>query len=47
MKVQPSIRFPVLSAEPSIREKECNEVDNKRIITMMNIEFSDIYLSKT
>jgi signal transduction histidine kinase/PAS domain-containing protein len=41
------IRFPVLSAEPSIREKECNEVDNKRIITMMNIEFSDIYLSKT
>jgi len=38
------IRLPELPAEPSIKNNEYGEIDNKKIISMMNIEFSDIYL---
>ncbi|MBP7176475.1 MAG: PAS domain-containing protein [Thermoclostridium sp.] len=38
------VRLPEMSEEANIRENEHDELDNKRIISMMNIEFSDIYL---
>jgi signal transduction histidine kinase len=38
------IRLPELPVESSVNDNECDELDNKRIISMMNIEFSDIYL---
>jgi signal transduction histidine kinase len=40
------IRLPDIPMEACTKENEFDEVDNKRIISMMNIEFSDIYLSK-
>lgn len=40
------IRMPNIPMEACTRESEFEEVDNKRIISMMNIEFSDIYLSR-
>ncbi len=40
------IRLPDRPMEAFTKDNEYGEVDNKRIISMMNIEFSDIYLSK-
>lgn len=39
------IKIPDVQAEYNNRD-HCNELDNKNIVHMMNIEFSDIYLSK-
>ena len=40
------ISLPDMPMETLTKDNEFGEVDNKRIISMMNIEFSDIYLSK-